>query len=213
MGYMRRGFDVWGMDWEPQPNYPFEFTQMDVMKLDPEAIAAVFDAVVASPPCPFYSVTKSLHNRVHPDLVGATRELLRATGLPYIIENVPGAPLEDPVMLCGSSFGLPLRRHRLFESNVPLVGLPCDHEWQNRHRPYLVHKSKGRGGPKATGVISVHGNHQHTEDGSSWRSDYNVWQASVAMGIDWMKTKHELNQAIPPAYTYHLGKQLLEVVR
>lgn len=198
MGYMRAGFEVMGMDINPQPSYPFTFVQMDVMTLSPEFIAMEFDAVVASPPCQFYSITANLHTNVHPDLVAPTRALLRATGLPYVIENVPGAPLENPVVMCGSSFALPIRRHRLFESNLPLTGPACDHAWQNRHKPYIVHNSKARGGPARTGVVSVHGAEQHSEDGFSWRNDYNIWQASVALGIDWMKTKYELNQSIPP---------------
>lgn len=212
MGYMRAGFEVVGMDINPQPNYPFTFAQIDVMTLDPEFIASEFDAVAASPPCQLYSTTASLHENEHPDLVEPTRALLQATGLPYIIENVPGAPLFDPVTLCGSSFALPLRRHRLFESNLPLAAPECEHAWQNRHRPYWIWQSKSRGGPSRTGVVSVHGNEQHSEDGNSWRKDYNIYLASVALGIDWMKTKHELNQAIPPIYTYHLGKQLLSIM-
>lgn len=212
MGYVRAGFEVVGMDINPQSSYPFTFVQMDVMTLSPEFIAMEFDAVAASPPCQEYSVTKSLHTNEHPDLVEPVREMLRATGLPYVIENVPGAPLLDPVVLCGSSFALPVRRHRLFESNLPLSGPACDHGWQNRHKPYVVHNSKSGGGPSVTGVVSVHGAHQMSEDGFSWRKDYNVYQASVALGIDWMKTKYELNQSIPPAYTYHLGKQLLAMM-
>lgn len=213
MGYFRAGFDVVGIDIEPQPNYPFEFIQADAMDLDPEWIAGEFDAVAASPPCQRYSVTASLHNNEHPDLVAPTRVLLRQTGKPYIIENVPGAPLENPVMICGSTMCLPVQRHRLFESNISLSSPGCDHTWQNIHKPYFVHMSKANGGPRPTGCVSVHGGNQMSETGNAWSDDYNIWIASVAMGIDWMKTKYELNNAIPPAYTHHLGKQLLLVVR
>lgn len=214
MGYFRAGFDVDGVDLEPQPNYPFAFYQGEALRWDPAGIALVYDAVHASPPCQVHSRTRSLHDnpKGHLDLIPETRDLLIATGLPYIIENVPDSPLLDPVQLCGSSFALPIRRHRLFESNVPIEGLSCDHEWQERHKPYIVHKSKARGGPRPTGVVSVHGAHQHSENGTTWSQAYNIQLASIALGIDWMKTKHELNQSIPPAYTYHLGKQLLKLL-
>lgn len=216
MGYMRAGFEVFGMDINPQPNYPFRFIQGNVLNLDPGSLPLMFDAIAGSPPCQHYSTTASLHSSEHPDLVVPTRELFKASGLPYIIENVPGAPLLGPVILCGSSFALPIRRHRLFESNVRLSAPPCDHEWQNRHKPYVIKMSIGRGGSQTTGVVSVHGDSQHGEalqnDSLTWRNDYNLWQASVALGIDWMKTKHEVNQSIPPAYTYYLGKQLLRAV-
>jgi DNA (cytosine-5)-methyltransferase 1 len=208
MGYMRAGFEVHGVDINPQPNYPFEFTQGDVMSLDPEWISDNFDAVAASPPCQHYSVTSSLHTNEYPDLVGPVREMLIDTCLPYVIENVPGAPLKNPVTLCGSSFALPIRRHRLFESNVPLSAPGCDHDWQNHHTPYWVHQSVSNGGPRKTGVVSVHGDSQHGENGSRWTTEYNVRLASIALGIDWMTEKYELNQSIPPAYTFHIGRQL-----
>ena len=139
-GYRRAGFEVVGVDIKPQPHYPFDFIEADALTVGggPEWIASYFDAVHASPPCQAHSSLRHLQSTASVDLIAETRELLRQTGLPYIIENVVGAPLLDPVKLCGSSLGLgamcedgkwrQLRRHRLFESNVPLMGPPCAHQ-------------------------------------------------------------------------------------
>jgi DNA (cytosine-5)-methyltransferase 1 len=125
MGYHRAGFDVVGVDLAPQPHYPFEFSQSDALAwLDyPLTLGLRFDAIHASPPCQAYSAMSACRPGLadqYPDLVAPTRELLEATGLPYVIENVPRAPLRDPVTLCGHMFGLPLYRHRLFEANFPI---------------------------------------------------------------------------------------------
>src|ERR1017187_7154249 len=131
MGYSMAGMECVGVDIEPQKHYPFEFFQADALKvLRDRRFVDTFDVIHASPPCQCYSVTKHLSSGKHPDLVGPVRELLIATGKPYIIENVVGAPLLHPVRLCGSSFGLDLRRHRLFESNLWLRGKACRHKWQ-----------------------------------------------------------------------------------
>src|SRR5262249_42856191 len=116
MGYHRAGFEVVGVDIKPQPNYPFQFVCADALAVlrgeadidigRPERI----DAIHASPPCQAYSVLKHLSSGDHPDLVAETRTLLQSTGLLYVIENVPGAPLRDPVTICGSSLGLDVRR-------------------------------------------------------------------------------------------------------
>lgn len=212
MGYFRAGFDVVGSDIEPQPNYPFEFVKRDILGWDPEDIRKRFDVLALSPPCQRYSITRHLHTSEHPDLVEPARALARAAGLPYIMENVPGAPLIDPITLCGSSFGMPLRRHRLFESNTSLQSPPCDHSWQNRHKPYWAHVSKSRGGTIRSGVVRVHGRQQMSPDGTSFGSEYDHRVGSVAMGIDWM-TKEELNNAVPPAYTFYLGRQMLKFLQ
>lgn len=127
MGYHRAGFEVVGVDIAPQPNYPFEFHQADAMTYP----LVGFDAIHASPPCQAYAgVTAWRGDRSgHPDLVDATRERLQATGLPWVIENVREAPLNASLMLCGSMFGLRVKRHRYFETSPPLNGwLPaCDH--------------------------------------------------------------------------------------
>jgi DNA (cytosine-5)-methyltransferase 1 len=203
MGFFRAGFEVVGYDIEPQPNYPFEFHRADILSLDPAWITREFHAVVGSPPCQAHTTLRATSGREYVNLIPGTRFLMFETGLPYVIENVPGAPLIDPVTLCGSSFGMPLRRHRLFEANWPLRGLPCDHAWQSRHQPYRRFATRRE--PQPTGVVSVHGGNQMAGDPGNRL-------AAIAMGIDWM-TYDELTQAIPPAYTYFIGKQLLEHVR
>lgn len=214
MGYHMAGFTVIGMDKEPQPNYPFTFIQADLLELEPEWLRMAH-ALAGSPPCQRFSVTRHRHaskGEQHPDLIKPTRELFEDSGLPYIIENVEGARPEllDPVQVCGSSFGLRVQRHRLFEANFPLQVPPCDHEWQQRHRVYEVRISKERaavkGAHKQSGVMPVFGGRQLMPPADD------LFEASVAMGINWM-TKAELNQAIPPAYTLHLGRQLLSHVR
>lgn len=136
MGYHRAGFDVAGVDIRPQPNYPFEFHQDDAFDVFDRISSGhhmswidQFDAIHASPPCQAYSVANNIHGRKdHPELIEAARGLLQETGLPYVIENVPGAPLIDPVTICGLSVGLNVKRHRLFETNFPLMVPPCcDH--------------------------------------------------------------------------------------
>jgi DNA (cytosine-5)-methyltransferase 1 len=151
-----------------------------------------YDAIHASPPCQLFPRLGHLRDaqgreNKHADLVAPTRAALEATGLPYVIENVPGAPLIDPVLLCGSSFGLRVRRHRLFESNVFLLRMPCRHDAQ----PDVV------GVYHRTGERIPHGG----------RTARNVAEGREAMGIDWM-TWRELTQAIPPVFTYVIGTQL-----
>jgi DNA (cytosine-5)-methyltransferase 1 len=133
-----------------------------------------------------------------PDLVEDTRRLLRATGLPYVIENVLSAPLENAVMLCGSSFGLDVRRHRLFESNVPILSLPCAHHWQTPRFRSLDTRRSG-----LASVVGVHGHLNYSGERAL---------REAAMNIDWM-TPEELAQAIPPAMTEHIGSFLLAEVR
>ena len=190
MGYHRAGFEVVGIDIKPQPHYPFEFHQADAMMYPLEG----FDVIHASPPCQRFS-RLTPDKAVHFDLITPTRERVR--NKIYIIENVVGAPLRDPIMLCGSSFGLRVRRHRLFESNISLEFLPCAHWWQDQSRIFRVRNH----GEKWTGVCYVFGS------GGCKARDH--WEE--AMGIDWM-ISYELTQAIPPAYTEYIGKQLLETL-
>jgi DNA (cytosine-5)-methyltransferase 1 len=187
MGYARAGFEVVGVDIKPQPHYPFEFIQADALDWG-VTWSGSFDAIHASPPCQAFTNARTIHGvGDHKDLLTPTRTLLEATGLPWVIENVPGAPMRPDVVLCGSQFGLEdpgvggLVRHRWFEFSHPPAHLlpPCQHS-------------------KAT--ISVFGHGGHIYHGvASWRR---------AMGIDWMM-RDELSQAIPPAYTEWIGKQLL----
>lgn len=201
MGYHRAGFDVVGVDINPQPRYPFEFRRGDVLAMSPEEIAAEFDAIHASPPCQFATEIRpsNKHRKTHENLIPATRALCRATGLPYIIENVEGARehLIDPIRLCGSSFDLgtgdaELRRHRLFEVSFPVLFVPqCSHR-------------KAR-------VIGVYGGHGRDRRRKINTQDFSVDQRAEAMGIDWIRG-NALSQAIPPAYTEWLGERLMREI-
>ena len=198
MGYHRAGFDVVGVDLTWQFSYPFRFIETDALSLDPDWLAT-FDAIHASPPCQSYTALTSRTGTGDewPRLVEPVRDLLEAAGRPYVIENVEGAPLRDPMVLCGTMFdGLRVLRHRLFESNVGLMAPgPC------RPHPlcHTLDKRKNHYGQtdEWTDFVSVNGGGNST-----------VAAARDAMGIDWMN-KAELNEAIPPAYTEHVGRQLL----
>jgi DNA (cytosine-5)-methyltransferase 1 len=194
MGLHRAGFEVTGVDIEPQKRYPFNFVLGDAL----EYVALHghnYDLIVAGPPCQLYSVTSSLSSVNHPDLVEPTREALKTTRKPYIIENVPGAPLENPIKLCGTMFpNLRVIRHRLFECE-PVIWFPpspCQHIGRTAKR----------------GVFGTFQNGYYlTVTGEGFLRD----EARVAMGISWMSSK-ELSQAIPPAYTEWLGKQMLKLI-
>jgi len=200
MGLHRAGFTVDGWDIRPQPRYPFEFHQADALEADLDG----FDFVWASPPCQSYTrMNRGLlesqgRKKDHPDLIAATRAKLQAWGGPYIIENVEGAPLINPVRLCGSSFGLDVQRHRLFESNIFLLELPCTHGiWVKDKPPQYRLTGKSR-------IVGCYGNGRGAGDTvGSWRK---------AMGIDWM-TRKELAQAIPPAYSEYLGRQIVTWIK
>ena len=206
MGYYRAGFEVVGVDIQPQPHYPFEHHVGDaldfVLRHHEE-----FDAIHASPPCKTHTRLKAFSASHHVDLIDETRTALEATDLPWIIENVEGAPLRDPVILCGSSFDLGVRRHRLFESNLPLTAPPCDHAKQDAASPGYPVKRYHSGQPVVvmSPVIGVYGRGQGLGKG-----EVELWRK--AMGIDWMN-KDEMREAIPPAYTEHLGRQLLAAVQ
>jgi DNA (cytosine-5)-methyltransferase 1 len=191
VGYARAGFTIVGVDCTIQPLYPFDFVQADVFSL-PErwesGWAAGFDAIHASPPCQAYSVATRDKTR-HRDLIGHTRRLLEATGLPYVIENVPGAPLRAPVTICGSSLGLKIRRHRLFETNWPLIVPPCAHGQQGQ--PVGVY---GEGSSKG----QVRG-----------RKADNEAQVLEAMGMPWADRK-SATQAVHPDFTELIGHQLIQ---
>lgn len=206
MGYHQAGFDVVGVDINPQPRYPFPFIQQDALTIDPSFVAA-FDAIHASPPCQGYTELKSAPGtKGAPKLIGSTRAKLKASGLPYIIENVEGAASEmlSPIVLCGTMFGLTaegceLRRHRLFESNIILFAPDCQHT----DRP----------------VVGVYGGHARVRSARhGGRGTRDAWPnghkpvAAEAMGMDWA-TLAEMSEAIPPAYTYFLGRQLLAHVK
>jgi hypothetical protein len=201
MGYYRAGFDVIGVDCQPMPRYPFEFHQADAL----EYLAAhghEFEAVHASPPCQRYSSVSGRARRgtrrEYPDLVDVTRRTLLSCGRPYVIENVAGAPLRFAVVLCGSSFGLDVRRHRYFECSVLILTPPCQH-WRQRPR----FRSLDSRQKSAACVVGVHGHLNYPGELKLRRR---------AMGIDWMDNR-ELTQALPPAYCEFIGRQLMRVVR
>jgi DNA (cytosine-5)-methyltransferase 1 len=192
-GYDRAGFDVTGVDCLNQKRYPFRFVQADAL----EYVAAhghEYDAIHASPPCQGYSRMRHLpwlKGKQYPMLIEATRAALQATGKPYIIENVEGAPLENAVMLCGTMFGLKVYRHRLFETSFFMLSFPHTTH-QEVIGPGRMLNDRERG--NANGFISLIGKDV---------------RGPAAMGIDWM-ARDELAQAIPPAYTEHLGTQLMQ---
>lgn len=228
MGLHQAGFDVIGVDINPQPHYPFQpFNQIDALKCDIHFLRQ-FDLIWASPPCQRFSVMTKLWGRSenHPDLIAPVRKMLKASGKPYIIENVVCAPLINPVLLCGSMFGLQtkhgsqLRRHRLFECSFFVWQPECRHGKGSVIGVYGGGQHPGRRyhkNPDGTlktphknypATIGVYGN----AGGSSKRdglSFFGVSDRRDAMGIDWMTGK-ELNQAIPPAYAKYLAEQFLQ---
>jgi DNA (cytosine-5)-methyltransferase 1 len=194
-GYADAGFEVVGVDISPQPNYPYVFVRADALNF--EWRSGDYDAVHASPPCQVFSAYRrkdpSTIGVGYRDLIAATRECLYNADLPFVIENVVGAPLESPAMLCGSSFGLDVRRHRLFETNWPLTTPPCNHAWQTPRFPSATNRLN----PRCT--IEV----------GAWRcADI----APAAMEVNWM-TNAELSQSLPPEYTRFIGRQLAGYLR
>lgn len=199
VGYHRAGFDVIGVDITPHPDYPYTLFIADALDFATDWLTAGdYDAVHASPPCPRYSTATPAANRdKHPDLIAPIRHILQTWGGPYVIENVPGAPLDNPVTLCGSMFDLGVRRHRLFETNVPMLQPECDHATQ----------------PQVWGVYGDHGDAKPVTrpDGTSrGNKARNTAHAGEVMGIDWMTKWDDIADAIPPAYTEFLGAQILE---
>lgn len=198
VGYQRAGFDVVGVDIVPRPNYPLPFIQADAMALDPKFIA-FFDAVHASPPCQSYSDLAKRNGNADdwPRLIEPVRDMLKRSGRPYVVENVEGSPLIAPVVLCGTMFpGLRVLRHRLFEASFPIVAPP--HGKHPKVHTFDKRKSHFGKTDEWKDFVQVTGGGNCT-----------LAAARDAMGIDWM-TKGEINEAIPPAYTELIGRQLLE---
>ena len=192
MGYYRAGFEVVGVDIEPQPHFPFEFHQADALTYP----LSGFDAYHASPPCQSYSVSQHmLGTKGSPKYIEPVREALEDTRKPFVIENVPGSPLENPIELSGMSFGLNIIRRRLFELHgFEILFIPSPHQVRNY---------------RAEGYLPYH-------HGTSEKRGHlpNIWtkpRLQGAMEIDWMSIK-EMTQAIPPAYTEYIGQYLMKVV-
>ncbi len=223
-GYADAGFEVAGVDIAPQPNYPFEFQQADATAMSQDIFRGCwhesyrlsllpgmlnrclgrFDAIHASPPCQAFTDLRSRYPKghaapIHPDYVAAVRAILVKSGLPYVIENVEGAPLIDPVTLCGTMFpGLRVIRHRLFETNFPITA--PEHP---KHPLVFTHdKRKAHHGQldQDTSFVQVTGGGNCT-----------VANKRAAMGVPWM-TGAEANEAIPPAYATSVGGFLLAEV-
>lgn len=206
MGYYLAGFDVLGVDLAPQRRYPFPFVEADALAFlrSLPTTGHGFAVVHASPPCQRFS-TATKRNRTeldHPDLIAPTRELVQALGVPYVIENVVGAPLVETVTACGTSLrlrhdGYRLQRHRLFESSVDLSGVfpPCGCSAGANAGPVL--DVTGGGDTKKP----------RTDGGGGRPRKGTADQARAIMGIPWA-TKTELNEAIPPAYTLRVGRRL-----
>lgn len=202
-GYERAGFEVFGVDINPRPDYPYGSHKGDAVEFIRSTIGK-FDAYAASPPCQKHTtLTKGNEARGwendHVDLIPATRAALEATGRPFIIENVEGAraELRDPIMLCGLSFDLKVFRHRYFEANFDLVA--------PEHPSHRGHRVAGwRHGVKYEGdMFAVYG------DGGG-KGTVAEWQD--AMGIDWTTDRQAIAEAIPPAYAELLGRQMMEVI-
>ena len=197
MGYHRAGFEVIGVDNKPQPHYPFKFYLADALEFPLEG----YDAYHASPPCQKYS--KAVNVRVdhqerrekHADLIDETRTYLQAVAKPFIIENVPGSPLRDYIKLHGTMFGLKTNKERWFELHgFEILLLPAKHQST---------KGKVKSG-EFVGIM------QHSKYPNE---RYRKEELAEGYVIDWGLTRHELRQAIPPAYTKYIGKYLMEAVK
>jgi len=192
MGYHRAGFEVVGVDIKPQPHYPFEFHRADAFDYLREH-GHEFDVIHASPPCQAFSRGSKIkgNSQNHINHLPALMRLLSSFNGIWVMENVYGAPLSYPIMLCGTQFDLKVYRHRYFQSNQMLF--PPPHYSHSDSWPVRT----GNKEISKNGFMTIAGHHSHAEKGK------------VAMGIDWMNG-NELSQAIPPAYTEWIGKQLIK---
>jgi DNA (cytosine-5)-methyltransferase 1 len=195
-GYAQAGFQVTGIDLKHGKRYPFTYIKADVRNYLNNEYLQQFDVIVASPPCQTHSSTRHLRNAqgkgtTKVDMIEEVRAALVASGKPYVIENVIGAPLLDPVLLCGSAFGLKVRRHRLFECNLQLTGTQCNHKAQGR-------------------PVGIYGS-MRDEIPNGGHTAKTMQQANEAMGISHMIWT-ELVEAIPPAYTHYIGTQIKDLL-
>jgi DNA (cytosine-5)-methyltransferase 1 len=187
MGYASAGFAVTGVDIAPQPRYLFPFAQGDAIAYL-RRHAGAYDTFHASPPCQAFSNAQKIMGNEHPDLLTPVRELLLEIGKPFVIENVPGSPLRDPIELCGAMFGVETYRHRLFESNVPLAA--------PTHPQHVARTTKMGRRVRPGEYMHIVGNFSGVD------------RAREVMGMPWAN-RDGLREAIPPAYTEHIGGQLL----
>lgn len=189
-GLHQAGFEVTGVDIEPQPRYPFSFIQTDVMSLKISFLQE-FDFIWASPPCQEHTKAGTQWRKAgktYPDLIEPTREMLIESGVPYVIENVPDSPLKDPLLLCGAMFGLRTYRHRLFESSFLIK--------QPEHPPHIAKNTKMGRPPKDGEFLQIVGHFS------------GVPLAREIMGLPGLN-QYELAQAIPPAYSKYIAEEFL----
>ncbi|UFS59492.1 DNA cytosine methyltransferase [Subtercola endophyticus] len=194
-GYARAGFEVVGVDIEPQPNYPFSFFEANAMMVLKDLYYLdKFDAIHASPPCQGYTALAAVHGNEWPKLIEPVREALDAWGGPYVIENVQGSPVRRDLTLCGEMFGLGVIRHRYFELGNWSMPAPA-------HVPHRGRVAGWRHGEYFDGpYVAPYGN-------GGGKGSVKQWQD--ALGIDWTSDRHELAESIPPAYTQHIGSALI----
>ncbi len=212
-GLQDAGFYVVGIDIKAQPRYcGDEFIRFDATVFPAMESMRRFDFIWASPPCQAHTAMKTMHNaKPHADLIPITRQRLREAGVPYVIENVPGAPLIQPILLCGTMFGLgcedaELQRHRWFECSFPALFPECRHG--SRAATLGVYGGHLRNRKRTIGLYGE-GVRDSVRKLDKGVADFNVKQGREAMGIDWM-TLAELCQAIPPAYSRFLGEQVIQ---
>ncbi len=209
MGLHRAGFtEIVGVDIENQPRYPFEFVQADALEYALQH-GHEFDLVTAAPPCQGYTRLWAIHKNNYPKLIPATRTVLKSIGRPYVIENVYDArfELDNPIMLCGTMFGLRTQRHRVFEC-TPVIWWPprpCQHIGR-------ASAANSKGYNKDANGKRIKPTLENFEYITVAGHDYSVSDGKIAMGINWM-TGEELSQAIPPAYTEWLGRKLILLIK
>lgn len=200
MGLSRAGFKVIGIDIKPQPEYPFKFKQEDALKLRISFLRQ-FDFIWASPPCQAFSTASKFNQvkkkRVYPDLIDKTRKMLLRAGKPFVIENVPLAPIRKDLLLCGEMFGLKVIRHRHFE----IEGFICRQPGHIKHRGVCINSNHKKGGyyrnPKG---------YYYTVTGH----DMGAKVYGKALGINWIKKVDTITQCVPPAYSKYIGREFIK---